>query len=781
MSTSATNADIPNYFIDHTDVTNELFEHIRNHRWKEFINLLETDKTIDINVRDKHSNYMLNYAVRFNRLDIVSKLLDNGAMYDIVDHNDRSILYDAIKYGFIEIAKKLIEISKTNIGITITNIRDRNKNIPLHYAIKFKNLELVHILVENRSNIHWMDSDGYATIHLAVRSGEYEIVKTIIEVSNNIDIKTLKGETALHIAINYKYNNIVKLLLREGASPNMIDDDIEFSALHYAVGWNNIEVVQMLLDMGSDPNIQDSYGNTALMYCAKEDYIECFDMIINFFKKPNSKFKPNLSMWNIDGKTILHEVFETYTEEKKNYVDKLIENTGINIQDINGNTCMHYLLKYDLVDAYIDILKQKKINVFAKNSNGISVIDMILPKDKKNKDMQNQYKKNMDIVTYGYIASLKREKKDFKTEIDKICSRDISELTESEREMLGINTDNKNSLDENMEAICFKLIRSKLQKEIDRYQKGEYEYCNPSQPSNNTNCIKVTEGTLLDVCTFTGSLLDILLGLMFLVKKHSNSCTTLGKSHTPNNDMCNFYKSMGLLMNGRCEFINFEIVWIEYKLYMLDKFAELFSLCVQSNARFIILPLGIVLKNGSHANYLIYDKILKELERFEPHGGSTPSGFNYNAKNMDDLLFEYFKSIDQDIKYFRPNEFIPKIGFQIMESRETKHTRIGDPGGFCALWSIWYVDQRLTYHTYTRDNLIEILFEDIRVRSISYKNMIRNYSRNIITERDKLLKKAGMDINDWMNENYTYNQHDKLLALLMEEINRCCVAKNKVL
>ena len=36
--------------------------------------------------------------------------------------------------------------------------------------------------------------------------------------------------------------------------------------------------------------------------------------------------------------------------------------------------------------------------------------------------------------------------------------------------------------------------------------------------------------------------------------------------------------------------------------------------CISKNSRFIIIPLGIELREGSHANYIIYDKGGTEIE-----------------------------------------------------------------------------------------------------------------------------------------------------------------------
>ena len=757
---------------------NKLFECIRQHEWEKFKNLLESDDMIDVNMRDTDSNHLLTYAVRFNREDIVDLLLMRGARYDIVDKMERSLLYDAIEFNFKNIIIKLLDISEKNIGIVITDIRDLNGNIPLHYAIKTKRVDIVKLLIKYNSNPHIVDAEGYNALHLAIRSGNIEIVKPIVSVMSNIDTKTIKGETALHIAINYQYNSMAEYLLNEGASSNMVDSDNEFSPLHYAVGWNNLTIVKELLNKNANPNIQDIYGNTPLMYCIKEDYTECFNYIISFFSNKD-KYILNMNLWNIEGKTMLHETLENYTEIKKPYVDQLIKDTGLNIQDGAGNTCMHYLIILNIWTKYIDILKKKKINIFAKNSAGKAVIDLIYDEyDQNKKTMLEKYNTLLDIVTEGYMYSLKKENKVWISELDKICSRDFSQITDVEKSYLFDNEKtNKDINDDDVKNACFMLIRNKINGDIKRYREGKLEYCQRSYPTEIQQCIDVKEGLMLDVCTFTGSLLDVLIGLMFLIKKHPHSCTTLGKNHTPNDDLCKFYKSMGLIMNGRCEFINFEIVWIDYKLYIIDNFSDLFASCIKSKARFVIIPLGIEMKSGSHANYLIYDKNIKEMERFEPHGGTTPIGFNYNSQHLDELLEEYFKSIDNDIIYIKPQDYIPKIGFQLMDSQEDRQKRIGDPGGFCALWSIWYVDQRLTYYTYDRKSLVRSLFANIKSQGISYRNLIRNYSRNIISERDKFLSMINIDINDWLNDNYTYTQLDKFIAIIMSEINTCCIIK----
>ncbi len=747
--------------IDVSDITIiELFKLIRNHEWDKFNDLLKSADLLDLNFRDLNENYLLTYAVRFNRADIVKTLLDHGAKYDIVDKMDRSVLYDAIESNYIEIIKILLEHSENAIGVMIVNIKDINGSIPLHYAIKNKNIDVVKLLIQYKSNPYMTDLDGYNALHLAAKSNSLPIIKSIISVMTDLNAKTFKGETALHITINFQYNELAKTLLEEGADPNIPDSENEFTALHYAIGWDNVEIVKQLIKYKVNVDQQDIYGNVALMYCIKEDYIDCFNIIIE------KGFNANL--WNIDGKILLHEVLDNYNSSEaksniKRYLDILVPKSNVSIQDSDGNTCLHHLIRHKLWLDYKDTLKTKKLNIFAKNSDGKMAIDFVDPKN---------YDTFIDIIVASYIYQLKKEKLKWTDEFDLICSRELGELTKEEKDSL--NDKAKSKPNDSKEDECAYIIRAKILKNIESAKNGALQYCQRSYPINMTNCINIQEGLMLDVSTFTGSILDILIGLIYLLKKHRNACTTLNKNQNPDPEMCKFYKSMGLIMNNRCEFLNFEIVWIEYKLYMIDSFSDMFNRCIKSNARFIIIPLGIEMKSGSHANYLVYDKSIKEIERFEPHGGTTPIGFNYNSKMLDDILEKYMKSIDPQISYIRPVEFIPKIGFQIMDAQETNRHRIGDPGGFCALWSIWYVDYRLTYHNMSREELVTALFENIKINAISFRNMIRNYTRNITTERDKLLKMVNMDVNDWLNDNYTNLQLDQLMTLLAKEMNQCC-------
>jgi hypothetical protein len=424
----------------------------------------------------------------------------------------------------------------------------------------------------------------------------------------------------------------------------------------------------------------------------------------------------------------------------------------LSLMNNDGNSCLYLLCALDLWKKFIPILKTKRLDIYSKNKNKQTVLDIIDKKD---------YETFINLIVDSYYERLKRHPDSWKDEWENICSKEFSKDSKTLKNEHNIKTPKD----------CITFIKQNILENIQLIKDGKKKCGISSYPvSKNKMCISLDEGETLDVCTFTGTTLDVLLGLIYLLKTHKNACSTISTDFYSNENLLNFYKSIGILMGSRGEFLNFEIVWVHQKLYLIENFYDKINECKSKNIEFIIIPLGIEMKAGSHANYIIYDLKNKTIERFEPHGSATPPGLNYDPKILDELLESRFKAIDSDITYYGPADYEPKIGFQLMDIFENNKKRIGDPGGFCALWAIWYVDMRLKYKDMNCKDLIEILIKSIRTQNISVKNMIRNYAKNIIELRDLILKKANMDINDWLNDMFTDVQINAIIEQIQNEI-----------
>ena len=190
------------------DIYIKLFSIVKNNKWDELIDFITSNKYIDINIKDKNSNYIISYAVINNRLDIIQLLIKKGAKIDILDSDDRTILYYPIKYGYNNILDYLLKINKELIGVNIINIRDKSFKTPLHYAITNKNNYALTKLLENDANPNYVDNKGYNLLHHAVFTRDPKICQIIIARIANINMVTLTGDSALHYACNLQLTDI---------------------------------------------------------------------------------------------------------------------------------------------------------------------------------------------------------------------------------------------------------------------------------------------------------------------------------------------------------------------------------------------------------------------------------------------------------------------------------------------------------------------------------------------------------------------------------------------
>ncbi|ARF09818.1 ankyrin repeat protein [Indivirus ILV1] len=736
------------------DESKILFDLIKNDKFNEFKNIIEKSKeTIDLNIRDNSGNYLITYAIIKNNKDIVQTLINNECKIDITDQEGRSILYTPIKYSYTDIIKQLIKYNKHSIGVSIADFKDKYNNIPLHYAIFFKNNDAIDLLV-NDSNVNTVDVDGNNSLHLAIYSKDSNICKKIISVQNlNINLRTFEGETALHIACNYELEDIVKLLLENRIDINARDYDNQLTALMYTISLNNSKLSKLLLEYGADPNIQDYLGNTSVHHAVTQDSNE---ILYKMLSSP-IKINVNCNIHNIDSKLPIHLFLEKEKIVENNIMKILIDQSNLNFQDNNNNTALHLICKNNIWQSYKEILKTKKLNIFIQNKEKKRPIDYV------SESLRNEF---MKMVASSYLYILRNYNFTWKEDWENICNKELF-YNNLKPEELKVISKYVNKSDD----VCYDIVMKKLN---ELYKNENLQCGNTSYPFKiNKKCID----TISDIekpselCSFVGVTLDILCGLVYLLDKYKDACSTLTSNFINNDDLCNYYSNVGIKTSTKCEFLNFEIVWIYKKLFFSENFVENFKKC---KTRFIIIPLGIELKNGSHANYLIYDRKINEIERFEPYGSEPPRGFNYDMDLLDNILGFKFSEIDSKIKYISPNKYLQKISFQYYDIYEQKTGKIGDPGGFCALWSIWYADNRLKYQEIDRKSLVKKLIKEIKTKNISFRNLIRNYSINITEIRDKVLSSANITINDWMNDQYTEKQYktiiDELTKLLKKHI-----------
>jgi len=181
---------------------------------------------------DEQKNSLLHYGVKFDNVDIITKLLSCGANVDYVNPYDnlsplfytfifnkftcytqllnasnniliqdnvgRSMLHFSIIYD------ESITLSLINKNSSIVNLVDKqNKNV-LHYALEnLKPESFVELLLANSINVNVQDTNGNIPLHIAILNNKDKscncLIKKLVVAGSNLYIKNVQGKMPIEL------------------------------------------------------------------------------------------------------------------------------------------------------------------------------------------------------------------------------------------------------------------------------------------------------------------------------------------------------------------------------------------------------------------------------------------------------------------------------------------------------------------------------------------------------------------------------------------------------
>jgi ankyrin repeat protein len=689
-------------------IEDKLFTLLKTHKYTDFIQIIKKNIIFDINSKDDSDMYLIQYAILFNKLKIIKILLSLGSKIDYIDNEGKSVLYTPIKLHYNDVIKYIIEFSLSQITIPIVDIYDNNNNISLNYAIIFNNKYAFDLLLKYNSNIDVKDNNGNKPLYYAIidtKNGLYYLTNLInIE---DINYNNKEGKSLLHIAIDYDNFEAVKILIENKININIQDEKYQMTPLIYSFVKYRTDISQYLLN-NSNLHIQDYIGNNILHYIIAAKNYDFYKLIDQFI---DDKL---CNQQNIEGLLPGHLLFiYDFT-----IIDKILLHSNVNLQDNNGDTILHHIVRKKLwKNSTIEsILLNKKNNIFIINRQNKNILDEI------NKEDQSLF---LNIIINSYYNILKNSKIEWYYEWENKCSK----------------------------SDCLDMIK----KQIDKG--SSYPLSKESYILYNN--IDIQYDTHTNFTTFTGSIIDVIFGLLYLKNTNKTIITGLTKNFKENTD---FKNNKIYIVDKTTDYTNFELLWLFNKLWIPTTLTSQIKLFINNNKlKFFIITIGIENSISAHANILIIDKYNKSIERFEPNGSNYPINFNYNPNLLDIDIKSHFMKYFKSYTYYSPIDYHPKIGFQILESIETvSNYKIGDPGGFCLAWCFWYAHMRTTYYNIPINKIIYILIRKIKEKNLSYKTIIRNYIKNITDMRDSIFETIKSDINDYINGQLDDKQINKL-------------------
>lgn len=137
--------------------------------------------------------------------------------------------------------------------------------------------EMESLMKENPDVINSVSQMGFSPLILACYRGNVEVAKYLIDKTKDLNYNSPEGTALSSLCINYN-KELVEKILAKNADPN-IQDSHGNTPLLWAVKRNNLELVSLLLKNKADINMKDSVGISAFEYAVKSNNKELINLL----------------------------------------------------------------------------------------------------------------------------------------------------------------------------------------------------------------------------------------------------------------------------------------------------------------------------------------------------------------------------------------------------------------------------------------------------------------------------------------------------------------------
>ena len=235
-------------------------------------------------------------ACSLSQQDSVKFLLEAGSYPNMADDEGYTSLHSAVHGGC---SKKTIR-TLIDYGADV-NATTKRKQTALLLACEKKNVDIINVLLTSKADPNVADDDGDTCLHNTVRKHySQEVLLAIINHGADVNVTNKKNQTTLFLACEMGNTEAINILLNAGADTNISDVDGS-TCLYGAVrGHCSKEVLQRIIDHGANLNTTNKTNQTALLLACAMNNMEAMNILLNAQTNPN---KPD-----VNGDTCLHHV-----------------------------------------------------------------------------------------------------------------------------------------------------------------------------------------------------------------------------------------------------------------------------------------------------------------------------------------------------------------------------------------------------------------------------------------------------------------------------------------
>ncbi len=716
-------------------IEEKIIKCINEDNWEEIIEMIEKGTIVNLNKQILNGNNIFHLACIKGKTKIIKKILElkNNKKIKL---NTNSLNIDGLpglhlyyKYGGTE-----INFLKYD---DICFLDNSNKNMVIYLLDKIDILEvLINGLIE-KSCLDILElPDELSKYYLY-----YEIGKRVVEfskvnrqiMSRYLDIlkklyTELKTQSIIFVGIFLNSSDIVNMLMKMDVD-FLVYCKIKMTPLSMAVSMNHLSLIVMILEytktLFGDYNVffminasnkdysmrpifvaNDNFEMIKIMISYMDPYIKYYEQTYDeklFFKREFDNFH----------NTYLHRLLEIQKNKKVPFdiLEFFVIHTDLNQPNYSGDTPAHLIFRFNEWKNIKELLKNREVDLMILDQFGKNCYSYI------NNDDKSIF---MDLTKVMiYPLKLKNE-----LNLNKLFD------TEKIKEILNSGTNNEDSY----RSKNYGLFNSNMPHYMLYLKYLETKYTNMYVPVRiyNDNS-REKDLFFFELTSYTTSNEQLILNLQI------------------ENYMSAYYS-----------YLPHNIYWIDDDQYYIDpmliKLLKEHDKCIKlSQQRYVMLKLTIVVRNDLlHANILLYDRLKKEAWRFEPYGMTDIT----NGSILDKKVHKLLEDVYGNIKYYDPDQYLHGLNFQLVDGEEDFiNKNLGDPGGYCLAWSIWFIDvvlanqdrnvDEIMINFFNKNSINTIISEEegknIYIKSTNfYLDFIRRYAHKLDQEKNKILQSIGV-------------------------------------
>ena len=211
------------------------------------------------------------------------------------------------------------------------NALSREGFTALYIACSYNNFELTSLLLQGLANPNIdCGGPGRRAIIAAISFGNYKISKLLVDNNTELNFLNANGYPPLSIAVMLDNEKITQLLLENGADSNFHDK--ETSPLHWAIRSNYRFITQLLLQYNANPNERLRDGTTPLLTAIECRHFNLVNVLIDW----NAKFSMEdlMHFMSIDRQFLI--LVESLLPRLYNQIMNLLKNSLEKISDSFG-------------------------------------------------------------------------------------------------------------------------------------------------------------------------------------------------------------------------------------------------------------------------------------------------------------------------------------------------------------------------------------------------------------------------------------------------------------